>query len=158
MKRAALAILLLAALPLRADFDTVAGALLRKPGVTRQWIPGLGIARAAVFIARPSGVHDFQLAVFHGVGRDADIIALMRQHAGREFRPLVVVRERRESSAIYAHVISDAVIEILILTNDGEETTLVRTVLDADEVARQDWYRSNVCRRHDSGPSARRAG
>ena len=96
----------------------------------------------------PSGVHDIQLAVFNGVGGDADITALMRQYAGPEFRPLVVARERHESSAVYAHLISDRLVEILILTHDRQDTTLVRTVLDVEALSRQEWFRSNVRMSH----------
>src|SRR5688500_11299116 len=67
-KRFGLAAVLLSvlALPMQGEFADVARAIDSQRGVSRIWIPFLGLARAAVRVVEPKGVHDFQLATFSG--------------------------------------------------------------------------------------------
>jgi hypothetical protein len=139
---AALFLLALTALPARADFNDVARGVSAKLGVKKVYIPFLGLARFAVWMASPTGVHDFQLATFEG-GKDVnphDLKQLMHAKAGKGFMPLVQVWSKRnggEWSFIYARPAKRGTrIELLVLARDGNDTTLVRVDVDAAIVAR----------------------
>jgi hypothetical protein len=142
-KRLAAALLLavVIAVPARADFNAVAKAIGTKHGMKRVWIPFLGLARFAVWVVSPSGVHDFQLATFEG-GRGLDPKDLrdtLRAHAGKGFAPLVQVWSRRsnEWSFVYARPGKRANrLELLVLAKDGDDTTLVRVDVDAKLLAK----------------------
>lgn len=138
IKRLAVAALLVCTLPLYADFSAVARAIDAHHGVKRVWIPFLGIARVAVRVVEPQGVHDFQLATFTGAGNiDArELQRILRAKAGPGFKPLVQVwsRKSNEWSFIYAKPKGDR-IELMVLAHDDEETVLVRVEVNADKVA-----------------------
>lgn len=132
----------LAAVPARADFDSIASAIARQRGVKRIWIPFLGVARFAVWVASPKGVHDFQLATFEGGGEldPAELRNLLREKAGEGFRPLVQVFSRRsnEWSFIYARPGKRANrMELIVLARDGDDTTLVRVDVDGSVLAQE---------------------
>jgi hypothetical protein len=143
-KRLAAALLLLTvvALPLHADFASVARAIGAQRGVKRIWIPFLSIARAAVRIVQPEGVHDFQLATFEGAD-DVDPEALrdiMRAKVGAGFVPIVQVwsKKSNEWSFIYAKPSANANrLELMILAHDDADTVLVRVDVDANVIARE---------------------
>ena len=142
-KRLIVAVLVVAfALPLHAGFGDVARALDRQKGVSRIWIPFLGIARAAVRVVEPKGVHDFQLVTFRG-GSNLDGAAvqqIVRKHAGRGYLPLVQAwsRKKGEWSFVYARPSQDGKrIELMVVAHDASETVLVRVDIDAEVVARE---------------------
>lgn len=140
-KRIAAALFLsLLAVPLYADFADIARAIDRQHGVKRVWIPFLGLARFAVRVVAPEGVHDFQLATFDGA-RDVDPRALqqiMRAKAGPGWTPIVQVRSRGDWSFIYARPSkSGERVELMILAHDSSDTVLVRVDVDANKVARE---------------------
>jgi hypothetical protein len=141
-KRLAIAALVLCALaaPLHADFNSLARALDSHKGVKRIWIPFLGLARIAVRVVEPQGVHDFQLATFSGTDNvDArELQRIMRAHAGAGFKPLVQVWSRKSNdwSFIYAKPVGDR-IELMILAHDDEETVLMRVEVNADKLAEE---------------------
>jgi hypothetical protein len=141
-KRLAIAALVLCSLaaPLHADFNSIARALDAQKGVKRIWIPFLGLARVAVRVVEPQGVHDFQLATFHGTDHvDArELQKIMRANAGAGFKPLVQVWSRKSNdwSFIYAKPVGDR-IELMILSHDDEETVLVRVEVNADKLAEE---------------------
>lgn len=144
IKRLVIAVVLFAsvALPLHADFSDVARAIDRKDGVNRIWIPFLGVARAVVWVARPQGVHDFQLVTFKSRGDvdPRDLHEIMKAKAGPGFNPLVQVWSRRsgEVSFIYAKPSKEGTrMELMILAHDDEETVLVRVDVDAEVLARE---------------------
>lgn len=144
IKRLAAAALVLAvALPMHADFADVARAIDGKKGVKRVWIPFLGVARFAVRVVQPEGVHDFQLATFEGTEKldPNEMRALMREKIGKGFVPLVQVWSKKsgkkEWSFIYARPHGKNRIELVVLAQDDEETVLVRVDLDAEVVARE---------------------
>ena len=106
-KRALLVVALFAfAAPLYADFNTVARAIGAKRGVNRISIPFLGLARFAVWIVQPKGVHDFQLATFKGAEtlERGDIDAILRSTQRSGFMPLVQVwsKKKNEWAFVYA--------------------------------------------------------
>lgn len=138
IRRAAVVLLLLTAVPAHAGFNEILDGLEGRLGRT-MWIPMFGLVRTVVRIGHPRGVHDLQLAVFEGKGRldPQELDALMTARAGRGYTPLVRVRSKhdRESSFIYAKNIGDKM-ELLVLTNDSEDTVLVRVVVDPQVVSR----------------------
>lgn len=138
IRRAAVVLLLLAAAPAHAGFNEILDGLEGRLGHT-MWIPMFGLVRTVVRIGHPRGVHDLQLAVFEGKGRldPQELDALMTARAGRGYTPLVRVRSKhdKESSFIYAKNIGDKM-ELLVLTNDSEDTVLVRVVVDPQVVSR----------------------
>jgi hypothetical protein len=144
IKRLIAAALLFAfiAIPLHADFAAVARAIDNEDGVSRVWIPFLGVARAVVWMVRPKGVYDFQLVTFtnHRQLDPQNVHRILQTEAGPGFKPLVQVYSRRsnEWSFIYAKATPDANrIDLMVLTQDGEETVLVRVVVDAEVLARE---------------------
>lgn len=155
-KRIAAILALVITLPLHADFASVARAIDAQHGVKRVWIPFLGLARFAVRIVSPQGVHDFQLATFEGADRiDPKKLAdIIRTQAGPGFTPLVQVWSRRSNdwSFIYARPSKHADrLELMILSHDKADTVLVRVDVDANMIARELKDRprhvSNVARR-----------
>ncbi|MDP9192903.1 MAG: hypothetical protein M3P06_14470 [Acidobacteriota bacterium] len=143
-KRLFFAALLFAAiaLPLRADFNAVARAIDSQDGISRRWIPFLGVARAVVWVVQPEGVRDFQLVTFRSNGRvdPQELQKIMRAKAGDGFKPLVQVWSRRsgEWSFIYARPSAKSNrIELMVLAHDEEETVLVRVDVDAEVLARE---------------------
>jgi hypothetical protein len=143
-KRVAAALLLLTivALPLHADFASVARAIDAKDGVKRVWIPFLGIARVAVRLIEPEGVHDFQLATFEGAERidPRELQQILRSKIGDGWKPLVQVRSHKSSewSFIYARPSAGTDrLELMILAHDSSDTVLVRVAVDAEKVARE---------------------
>jgi hypothetical protein len=129
------------ALPLHADFSDVARAIDRKDGVSRIWIPFLGVARAVVWVASPKGVHDFQLVTFKSDGNvdPRELHEIIRTKAGKGFTPLVQVWSRRSGEvSIYAKPSKEGTrMELMILAHDDEETVLVRVEVDAEVLARE---------------------
>ena len=138
IRRAALALLLMAAIaaPAHADFNSMARAIESKSGVSRTWIPFMGLARMVTWVASPHGVHDFQLATFEQPVKmsSKEMHALLLKHAGKGFTPLVQVRSKNgESNFIYARPFRGGKrIELLILAHESSETTLVRVEVNAE--------------------------
>jgi hypothetical protein len=145
IRRAAVAaaFIAFAALPLRADFDSLVRAVETIPGLHRVPMPGFGLVRFAVWMIHPKGVYDFQLATFEGKGGDIDPRALerlVRTHAEAGYQPLVVAHSRRdgELTLIWARPSGGDKVELLLLTHDPhDETVVLRTVVDVDMIARE---------------------
>ena len=141
-KRAfAAALLLLAALPMYADFNAIASAIESHRGVHRVWVPGLGLARFFVWMIRPEGVHDFQLVTFEGAGRldPRELHDILAAKIDPGFSPLAKVwsRKSQEWSFVYARPRPNSGrIELVVLTHDDENTVLVRVDVDAVRLAR----------------------
>jgi hypothetical protein len=143
-KRLAVTLLLLTvvALPLHADFASIVKAIDAKDGVKRIWIPFLSIARVAVRLVEPEGVHDFQLATFEGADEldPSELHQIMRTKAGAGFVPLVQVwsKKSNEWSFIYARPSAGTDrLELMILVHDSADTVLVRVDVDANVIARE---------------------
>ena len=144
-KRIAFAALLVlfAAAPMRADFDSLVRAVESVPGLRRVPIPGIGLVRLAVWMIHPKGVYDLQLATFEGKGGDIDrreLESLIRRHADAGYQPLVQVHSRRsgELTLIWARPMGRDRVELLLLTHEhDDETVVLRTVVDVETVARE---------------------
>src|SRR5258706_7301148 len=132
---AAVVLLSLLTFPLYAGFSEVVDAISRTPGLHRTTIPFFFLARFAVRVAHPKGVHDVQLATFDGdamVDR-RDVAAILRDSIRDGYAPIVQTRSNRsgEWTFIFARP-SSHTIDILIVTHDNEDTTVLRAVLDAE--------------------------
>jgi len=139
-KRIAAVLALLIALPLYADFTSVARAIESQRGVRRIWIPFLGVARVLVRIVEPKGVQDFQLATFDGAEKvdPKTLSEIIRTHAGPGFTPLVQAwsRKSNEWSFVYARPSKQANhVELMVLAHDDDDTVLVRVDVDAAKLA-----------------------
>jgi len=132
--------LLLFAVPMRAGFDEVVDALSHTPGLHRISIPFFGLARFLVRVSHPQGVHDMQLATFEGSGSIAeeDLATILRDSARDGYRQVVRSRSRRtgEVTLIFARPDGD-IIDMLIVTHDRVDTTVVRAVVDSDVFAHE---------------------
>ena len=144
-KRVALAAILaaFAALPLRADFDSLVRAVGTIRGLHRVPIPGLGLVRFGVWMIHPEGVYDFQLATFEGKGGDIDaqrLEALLREHAEAGYQPMVQAHSRRtgELTLIWARPSRGDRVELLLLTHEpNDETVVLRTVVDIETMSKE---------------------
>lgn len=141
-RRLGVALLLVAfiAVPMYADFASIARAIDSHPGVKRVWIPFLGVARFAVWVVRPEGVHDFQLVTFEGADRldPQELQNILRTQIGPGYSPLVRAwsRKKGEWSFVYAKPVGQR-IDLVILSHDDEDTVLVRVDVDATIIARE---------------------
>lgn len=139
MTRRIAAVLLVAVIsaPAYAGFDEVAAALHDRFG-RQTWIPFFGFIRTGVRVVHPDGVHDLQLAVFEGKASldAAEADRLMRSRIGGGYAPFVRVRSKHdhEWSFIYARPL-DGLMDLVVLTNDGEDTVLVRVVVNPEKVS-----------------------
>lgn len=136
------ALLLLSALPLHAGFDEVVRTVETRTGLHRVSIPFSGLARFAVWVVRPAGVHDFQLATFEDrAGRidPAGLGDILAKEAGRGFQPLVVTHSRAkgEWTYVYARPHGDDVMEILLVSRDDSDTVVLQAVVDAAKMIAQ---------------------
>jgi len=136
MKRALLIMLALLAIavPLRADFDSVVSAIEETSGLHRVSIPFMGLARVALWMVKPHGIHDFQLATWEGtmpVDR-VSAAAIIRRSAGRGYSPVIETVSSRtgEWAFIYARPHGHDV-DLLIVSHDHSDTAVVRAVVDA---------------------------
>ena len=133
---------LVTAQPALADFHAVSRGLERGFGFRKTWIPFLGVARLAIRTVHPTGVHDFQLAVYEKTPK-TDPLAIekmMASQVARGYTRLVRVRSARsgEWTFIYARPTKDErVMELLVLAHDDSETVLVRVTADMEKVMRQ---------------------
>jgi hypothetical protein len=141
-KRVLLVALLLAtATPMRADFDGLVRAVSAR-GLHRVWVPGLGLARFAVWMIHPAGVSDFQLATFKGDAHfnSADVAGLLRANAEAGFRPVVQQRSKgdNETTLIWARPAGGDQVDFMLLKQEGgADTVVMRAVVDAAVFARE---------------------
>ncbi|MDQ3283707.1 MAG: hypothetical protein M3Q69_20080 [Acidobacteriota bacterium] len=143
-KRIAAAVLLtiFVSMPVHAGFSEVARAIDSHHGVDRVWIPFLGLARFAVWMVAPKGVHDFQLVTFTGAEKieARELQQLMRNKIGKGYTPLVQAFSRRSSewSFVYAKPSANGErIELVVLAHDHKDTVLVRVDVEANVLARE---------------------
>lgn len=133
---------LVIAQPAMANFHAISRGLEHRFGFRRTWIPFLGMARFAVRTVHPSGVHDFELAVYeHGPAVDPlEIEKMLGSRIERGFKPLVRVRSARSGdwTFIYARPTGDErVMELIVLVHDASETVLVRVTANMEKVMRE---------------------
>lgn len=128
--------------PALANFRAISHGLEQRFGFRRTWIPFLGMARVAVRSIHPSGVHDFQLAVYeHAPKADPlEIEKMIGSRIEKGFQPLVRIRSARsnEWTFVYARPTKDErVMEMIVLAHDNSETVLVHLTADMEKVMRE---------------------
>jgi hypothetical protein len=133
----ALSVFALGATPARANFDDIVRAVESRYHVQRTTIPMFGLVRFALWVARPGGVSDVQLATFENAHFEdmqglADIV---RRNAGEPMQPLVQTRSNRngETTLIYARPLGGDRVALLIFAHDREDTTVLRVVVSMDK-------------------------
>ena len=128
---------LLAALPVEAQFKDIRRAVDREIGGDRVWIPFKGLMRLYVKAAKPEGVHDLQFAIYEDAdGADRGRIEkIFEQNLGPEWRPFVRVTSQAEGEEvlIYAREGDDGnTIDMMIFAGERDETVLMATTIDVD--------------------------
>jgi len=132
-----LSVFALGAMPARADFNAIVRAVESRYNVHRTWIPMFGLVRFALWVARPGGVSDVQLATFENARFDdaAGMAEIVRRNAGEPMQQLVQSHSRRdgETTLIYARPLGGDRVALLVFARDRSDTTLVRVVLSMDK-------------------------
>jgi hypothetical protein len=127
----------LGAIPARADFDDIVRAVESRYNVHRTSIPLFGLVRFALWVVRPSGVSDLQLATFEDAHFDdvRGLAEIVRRNAGEPFQPIVQSRSNRsgEVTQIYARPIGRDRVALLVFAHDRDDTTIVRVVVNMDK-------------------------
>jgi len=135
----ALSVFTLGAMPARANFDDIVRAVESRYHVQRQTIPLFGLVRFALWVARPSGVSDLQLATFENAHFDdqRELADIVRRNAGEPMQPLVQSRSKRdgETTLIYARPLGGDRVALLIFAHDREDTTVLRVVVSMDKLS-----------------------
>lgn len=128
----------LLSLPAYAGFDEVLAGLHAKLGRST-WIPGMGLVRAGIRVTHYNGVHDLQLAMFDGKGSfdPAEADRMMRTRIGGGYTPMVRVRSKRDHEWSFIYSKPDGeLMDLVVLTNDGSDTVLVRVLVDPQAVTK----------------------
>ncbi|HEX9458739.1 MAG TPA: hypothetical protein VGA84_06310 [Thermoanaerobaculia bacterium] len=127
------------ATPARANFDDIVRAVESRYNVHRTWIPMFGLVRFALWVARPGGVSDVQLATFEHAQFDdmPGLAEIVRRNAGEPMQPLVQTRSNRngETTLIYARPLDGDRVALLVFAHDHSDTTIVRVVVSMDKFA-----------------------
>jgi hypothetical protein len=127
------------ATPARANFDDIVRAVESRYNVHRTWIPMFGLVRFALWLARPGGVSDVQLATFEHARFDdmPGLAEIVRRSAGEPMQPLVQTRSNRdgEKTLIYARPLGGDRVALLVFAHDRSDTTIVRVVVSMDKFA-----------------------
>ncbi len=116
-----------------SEFSTLVRAVESEPGVRRQYIPMLGLARAGVRTLNPKGIRDLQLAVFEtGPTEDSARLDRAIESVGRGWTPMVRVSSADgERTTVWTRASGDAM-EMLVLSHDAGESVIVRLAMDPE--------------------------
>jgi hypothetical protein len=133
----ALSVFALGATPARADFNDIVRAAESRYHVQRTTIPMFGLVRFALWVARPGGISDVQLATFENAHFDdmRGLGDIVRRNAGEPMQPLVQTRSNRngETTLIYARPLGGDRVALLIFAHDHDDTTVLRVVVSMDK-------------------------
>ncbi len=118
-----------------SDFSRLVREIDAQPGVKRQYIPMLGLARTGVRMIHPHGVHDFRLAVFEHDGGSIDtsgIDAVLERMPEHGWSPLVrVTAADGERTAIFARE-RGSVMQMLVVAHEPGESVVVTVAMDPE--------------------------
>jgi hypothetical protein len=143
-----LSVFAIGATPARANFDDIVRAVETRYNVHRTSIPMFGLVRFALWVARPGGVSDVQLATFEDAHFDdmPGLAEIVRRNAGEPMQPLVQTRSNRngETTLIYARPLGGDRVALLVFAHDHSDTTIVRVVVSMDKFAQTVNHPHNV--------------
>lgn len=117
-----------------SDFTTLVAAIEAEPGVHRQYIPMLGVARTGVRVLHPGGVRDFRLAVFNHAGPrgNPELNRAVDAITERGWMPMVKVRQADgEQATIWLREAGSDQVEMLIVAREARESVVVQLEIDA---------------------------
>ncbi|HXH38560.1 MAG TPA: hypothetical protein VNN08_08025 [Thermoanaerobaculia bacterium] len=138
----------LGAAPARADFDAVVRAVESRYHVHRTYIPLFGLVRFALWMTRPGGVSDVQLATFENARFDdtQGLAEIVLRNAGEPLQTLVQTRSKRhgETTLIYARPLGGDKVALLVFAHDRSDTTLIRVVVSMDKFSQAINHPHNV--------------
>lgn len=121
------------------EFDAVVRSIESNMNVRRTRIPKLGLAKLLLRIGNPSGVKQFDIAIFEDVrlSRDSvrDLDKAVRKATRERWIPMVRVRERGEWTAILARPDGENRMRLLIATVDSSDAVVVHVSVDASKLA-----------------------
>ena len=145
---ALLSVFTLGATPAKANFDDIVRAVESRYKVHKTWIPMFGLVRLALWVARPGGVSDVQLATFENshFADTRELAEIVRRNAGEPLQPLVQTHSNRdgETTLIYARPLGGDRVALLVFAHDHSDTTLVRVVVSMDKFAQAVNHPHNV--------------
>lgn len=133
----ALAFLLVmaAAAPAAAGFNSIASTIERTQHVRPKWIPFMGLGRIVVHLMKPNGVHDFKIAIYDGgrISPDVDLTSIVRDKIGSGWQQMIRSRSLKdhENATIWAKPDGDTV-RMMILSQESDETVLVEVAVDPE--------------------------
>lgn len=144
MRRLILSVILaLTALPAGASsFQSIVEKVESDLGVRKVRMPGVGLlVNSFVFVKRPGGASSLNLATFEG--EMSRFQSAVQRAAGRQWKPMVTVRSKRdkEDVVIYVHADNNK-FELLIASSESGEATLVQLKLEGKRIL--DWLRDPV--------------
>jgi hypothetical protein len=136
---AIMSVFALGATPARANFDDIVRAVESRYQVHHTYIPLFGLVRFALWMTRPGGVSDVQLATFEHAHFDdlQGLAEIVRRNAGEPMQPLVQTRSNRtgETTLIYAHPVDKDRVALLVFAHDHSDTTIVRVVVSMTKLS-----------------------
>ncbi|HVR44710.1 MAG TPA: hypothetical protein VMS56_14850 [Thermoanaerobaculia bacterium] len=117
-----------------SEFGTLCNAVSAQPGVHRQYIPMLGIARIGVRMAHPAGVFDFKLAVFEngGMHRSPAVDRALSSIDQRGWTPVVKVRSADGTRTRIWLRESPRGMEMLLFAHETGESVVLQLEMDAE--------------------------
>ena len=135
---AAIMLLLTAGCSNGSEFRTLCNAVGSEPGVKRQWVPFMGLARTGVRMIKPSGVHDIRLAVYehpNGLhGSNPRLDAAIARITDEGWAPMVRVTEAGGArTTVWIRPEGD-LMDMLVLAHDSEESVVVHMKVDSEKL------------------------
>lgn len=122
-----------------SEFGSLVRAVEAQPGVRKQWIPMLGMARTGVRVIRPSGIYDFRLAVFEhsNLGSATGIDRAISSITARGWSPVVrVTGADGARTTIWARE-SPRGMHMLVFSRESTESVVVQIEMDAEQFFRE---------------------
>lgn len=121
-----------------SEFRSLCRAVGSEPGVKRQWIPFMGLARTGVRMIKPSGVHDLRLAVYehpNGLrGSNPRLDAEIGRITEEGWTPMVRVTEAGGGrTTVWIRPQGD-LMDMLVLAHDSEESVVVHMKVDSERL------------------------
>jgi hypothetical protein len=124
--------------PAEAGFRSLSREIGMSRDFNRVTIPFFGVARFAVWMVKPDGIHDVKLAVFESRGRggsSVDLGTMMQRHARRGWSPMIRTSSRGgEETHIFVQERGEN-IALLIAAKDRGEVVVIELVLNPERFA-----------------------